>query len=263
MYILMNHYLSKISQNGILRAPPGEGTPGGAGNDDGTQTNDDSQANDDDDGGDDDEDDLGADLGVNEDDDFDIGEYGGYQQTDEDKQAAVSLKENLEGILENMSLSDDLIPDDFDPSDPRQLRDVMVASNRQAAQQVLQMLIPVVNHGLGLAGKQMKHYIDTKGTQSKSQTAAADAFKSLGLTDPNHVALGKTVFQQALKSQKGDVQKALKATRRSFAALNIPVSGKAGGGGNRFSGGGNQQISSTKTGADALTDLFGAPPKVK
>ena len=263
MYTLMNHYLNKISSRGVLRAPPGEGNPGGSSVTLGSQTQEESTQTGDDENGDDEESDLGEDLGIEEDSEFDIGEYVGYQQTDADKAAAAELKTNLEGLLEGMSLSDDVIPEDFDVSDPKQLREVIVASNRQTAQQILGMLIPVMNHGLGLAGKQMKHYIDAKGSQTKTQSTAAEAFQSLGLTDKNHVTLGKSLFQQALKAQNGDVTKALKATRKSFAALGITVKAGSSGGGSIKGNGAQIHSVGEKKGVNALNDLFGVQQNSK
>ena len=261
MSYLLNRYLGKISSAGVLFSPPGEGNGSGNGGS-GGDSNADSQTNgngagDDDDGGGDDDDDLSADLGLGEDvdeNDFDLGESTGYQQTEADKQAAKELGESLEAMLEGFGLADDTIPDDFDVSDPKQLRDVIAHSNKQAIQSTLKMVVPIINHALGLAGKQMKHHMDSTANGSKNKSAAVEAFRSLGIEDKAQMAMGRTVFAQALKASKGDTKKATTATRRAFQAMGITLKGTpAGKGGNRSSGNGN---STMKEGDDALNSLF-------
>lgn len=261
MSFLLNRLLGKISCTEVLRAPPGEGNGNGNAMPGGSETiesgDDDTTMND----GDEDD----ADLGIDDDldgDDFDVDEYKGYQQTDADKQAAAALKTNLESIMENMTLDDSIFDENFDATDPASFKAALIAAQKQTAAQILSMVLPVMDHGLGIAGKQMKHYLDSKQSQTKNQSSAVEAFKTLGITDSGQVATAKTIFQQALKHNKGDTNKAVKATRKAFAAMGVPLKGGTGGT-SRNNSSNPSSGASIKQGSDALNELFGDMPKSK
>lgn len=263
MQTLLNRYAGKISSFVPLMAPPGEGSnaaggAGEAGNESG-DGNDPQEP-----GGDDDEVEDDPELaGLFADDDdvkpdeFDFLSQGeAYQPTAEEQQATQELGIQVKQSIDDFALGNDLIPDDFDPSDPAQLRDVLSATHRQAIQSTMQMMIPIINHALGTTAKQLKHHFDSSAAGRGKQSEAVTQFKNLGLTDPGHISVAKTFYSQALKSTKGDAVKAAKATRRALSAINISTSGSPKGGGssgNRQRAGGSGVLE----GDAALDSLFG------
>lgn len=271
MHNVMNRHLAKLSRETALSAPPDAGGSNGAGTENGA-ANDDSNS-DGNEGGNDDEDgtngddDLSAALGLNsdadDDTDFDFGaENTEYQASDEEIEASKQLGLKIKADLESYTLDDADIPADFNPNDRDSVKILLINSNRKAIASSMQMMIPVINHALGTASKQMKHHMDSKASGSESRSKAVNAFKELGLSDPAHVTLGKTVFQQAMRANKNDHAKAAKATKIALKSMGIEVSGKVAG--NR---GGNSQNNNSgftagvKTGGKALDDMFGLMPK--
>lgn len=263
MHRLMNHYMGKFSSAALLREAPGEKSNAGGGSDggsDGGDSNDGQQGNGD--GGDDDDDgDLAGLLGDDgevDDEDFDfLGTPGEYQQTPEEQAAAKALGEQIEAALGEYAVADSDIPDDFDPTDKASLKTLLSNTQRGAIQSTMKMMIPIINHALGTATKQMKHFVESSGAGKQKQSAAANEFKSLGLADSQQIAMAKPIFAQALKANGNDPKKAAKATRKAFAVMGISLAGGDGGsGGSRNQGGGGKSPKILTDGA-ALDDLFG------
>lgn len=260
----LNQHLNKISFDSVLRAPPESGTGNGAG----TQSNDNGDGNGDSqengDGGDDEDGDLAEGLGLSdEDDDADDFEFGDdsseYVQTAEDIEAGKALGESIKTSLADYSIDDKAIPDDFDPNDRESLKSLLSNTQRSAIASTIQMMVPIINHALGTASKQMKHHMDSSATGNATKSKAVQAFQGLGLTDKNQVILGKSLFQQAMRANKNDVSKATRATRQALKTMGINVASGGNGNGN---GSGrnqnrNQHSSGVKEGASALDDIFG------
>lgn len=272
MHKLMNHYMGKFSTAGMLRSPPGEqsnagggdGNEGGGDDSNGDGTVESGKQNKNQSGGDgndDDDDDsdisdlLGDDGDVDEE-DFDfVADSGEYEQTDEEKQASQALGTQIEQALKDYAVADADIPEDFDPTDRASLKTLLSNTQRGAIQSTMKMMIPVINHALGVTAKQMKHYMDTSSKGRSKQSAAIEEFKGLGISDPKQISMAKPIYAQALRAAGGDAKKAAKATRRAFAAMGVNLPGSSGGGGSRSNN--SRQESRVLSGNEALDTLFG------
>lgn len=265
MQTLLNRYLGKISFHGTLRAPPGEASnAGGAGGE--SQTGDSNNGNgnegDGDGDGDGDDDDISemfGDSGEVEDTDFDVfGQADEYKATPEETQEQEALAEQLRSALADYSIADADIPDDFDSSDPKQLRDLLTNTQRGAIGATMRLLVPVINHALTTQSRRLKHHFDSASTNRGKQGAAVAEFKSLGLTDSAHITLAKPLFTSAMRANNGDAKKAGKAVRRALTALGISTQA----GGRVSGGGGNSGTQGTvRQGPDALDSIFGKQSK--
>lgn len=262
MHNLLNRYAGKLSWNSVLRSPPDSAT----GNGDGTQTssNDNGDSNDDNNGddgdGDDDSDfdpsDLGDDGDV-DDDDFDITSADSeYQQTPEDIEAGKALGEKIKADLAAYDIPDAEIPADFDPNDPKQLKQILANTQRQAIGSTLQMIVPILNHALGNASKQLKHYVNTKGSETGAKSKIVEGFRGLGASSPQEVALLKPIYQRALKAHGNDPAKAAVATRKAAKLMGVSLNGSTPNG-KGSNGKNNNTGTQTRSGAAALDDLFG------
>lgn len=264
MHKLLSQYGGKLSWNNVLRAPPNEGgngggASGGSGGDDPNGGAGDSNNGGGDGNGDDDDPDLSEGLGLSgdADDDSDLDfniDSDEYQQTPEDQAAATALGEKIKTDLAAYSLDDADIPADFDPNDREQVKNLLVNSQRKVIASTMQMMIPVINHALSTASKQMKHQMASQQTGSESRSKAVNAFKELGLSDPAHVTLGKTLFKQAMSASGNDHTKAQKAVRNALRAMGIETAGKSSGNGGKNKQG--SQSSGIVSGPAALDKMF-------
>lgn len=256
MEMLMNRYIGKISNFAGLRSPPGEESNADGGNEN-RQGGQESPEDDNGDAGDDDgDDDIASLLGESgdvDDDDFSLEDDNTYQPSEDDQKASQELGVQIQQALADYAVADADIPDDFDSSDPKQLRELLSTTQRGAIAATMRMMIPVINHALSTTSKQLKHHMDSTAASKGKQSQAQQEFKSLGLSDPEHIALAKPLFTAALKAAGGDAKKAAKAVRRSFSAMQIPIGGSSGG---RSQGGGSSS-STYKEGSNALDSLFG------
>lgn len=164
------------------------------------------------------------------------------------------VSREIQDMLKKMSVSEDMIPDGFDPSDPKQFRDVMAQIQQQAAVQTMQMVFKPMQLAIQNLTQEMKTEIQNAMKQHGTESNAQQILRQFvpEADDPEHSGLVKTLFTQAQKKSKnhGD---AAKAVRRALDAMGIKGKQKGQSDSDPSSGG-------YRTGKDAL-DMFAPLPK--
>lgn len=246
----------------ILRAPEGEAGGGSVdGNAQGRLGNDlfsvgsdkaRQQQKPDDSGGDDDGDgdiaDLLAEFGDDEDDSGD----------DDDKPedftgADTALKEELMTTLKGLRLPDDLIPDDFDASDKKQLTDVLTKAHRQGVGSAVGMVMKPMQVAMQRLASQMEKVVDKKLKGYSDSNEAKNHIDTIttDFGDPNLKPMIK-MMDDRLKDKKIGAAERAQKIRKSLSAMRLGNgTGKSTNSGN----GGGSSGSGMKSGAAAL-DLF-------
>lgn len=185
---------------------------------------------------------------------FSLPDEGDGEETDEEKAATQAsqdtVRESLQTLMGNFTVSENDIPDELGFQDKAKAAEFMTAMNKRNLDVSLKMMLPVINHALTIATKQLDKRINSSVKQTSGQQEAAKAFNALGFTGSD-AALAKTFYKTAL-GQKMTPQKAAIATRNAMKQLG--KSGKPPSSGT--SGGGNNPPSRIKEGAAALDSFF-------
>ena len=201
------------------------------------------------------------DAGDEDGDDDDLGESETPEQI---KAAETALAAELKAGLESLALPPDLIPDDFDPSDRKQLSDVLAKVQANTAQNAIKLMFKPVQATLNrmatMLRREIRDEVRSGSSKSKEQQTLESEFPALA----NPVLSGtiKTMYSQARKRYPDNLSAAIKATRRALSTVGIdpndagPKSKRRGSTDDDFSPG-------ARVGSDAL-DSFGLtlPTKV-
>lgn len=261
MHNVMNRYLNKITPAGLLRSPPNEGTMGGSqgGSNGGGNDSNNSNGSDSNNSGDDDGNGNGS-GSSGEDDDFDLlnpdadsdeitisdDSDESYELTDEQKQAGESLKANILSSIESFKVDESTIPDDFDPTDKKQLASLLATQHQQAMRSTIAMIPSILNHALGVTMSQMEKKLGSAVNSKSKQSEATQLFNEMGYEGQDKV-VAKSFYQRALQNKMAP-KDAKKATERAMKQLGLST-GKSSS---------RAETSSRKEGADALAGFFGS-----
>jgi len=177
------------------------------------------------------------------------------EDSDEEKAAneasANDVKTKLQNLIGGFNITEADIPDELGFGDKAKAAEFMTGQFRKGLQSSMQMMLPVINHALTIATKQLDKRINSSVKQTGSQVEAKKAFDTLGFTGADQ-KLAKTFFSEALK-RKMTPDKAATATRNAMKAM-----GKSGKpiGGNTGRSNGESNNGSMKTGEAALDSFF-------
>jgi len=165
-------------------------------------------------------------------------------------QMAKDLKDGLAGL----TLAEDIIPEDFDPTDPKQMRELLNKVQINAATNAIKLMFSPVQQTLNRMGGQMRR--EMRQT-SRSGHDAVNERVSLeesfpGIKNPVIAPVIKTIYEAAKRKHPTDRKAAFAATRKGLLAVGIDGSdaGKAG-----RSRGGESGNNGLRTGASALDGL--------
>lgn len=177
------------------------------------------------------------------------------EETPEQIAAAESqMAEDLKNGLSKLTLAEDLIPDDFDPNDPKQMRELLNKVQINAATNAIKLMFAPVQQTLNRMGGQMRREMRQTSRSGhdavNERMALEESFP--GIKNPVIAPVIKTIYEAAKKKHPTDRKAALAATRKGLAAVGVDGSdaGKAGSR-QRDSEGGD----GFRTGASALDGL--------
>ena len=261
MHNVMNRHLNKITPAGLLRSPPNEGTMGGSqgssqgnGNDsnnsNGSESNNSGTGDDNGNGSGSSSEEDGFDL-LDPDADSDEIELNddsdeSYELTDDQKAAGESLKTQILSNIESFKIDESSIPDDFDPTDKKQLATFMATQQQQAMRSTIAMIPSIINHALGVTMSQMEKKLGSAVNSKTKQSEATQLFNEMGYEGQDKV-VAKSFYQRALQNKMAP-KDAKKATERAMKQLGLST-GKSSS---------RAETSSRKEGADALAGFFGS-----
>lgn len=167
--------------------------------------------------------------------------------------AEQAMATELQNSLNNLTLPEDIIPEDFDASDPKQLRALLNQVQINAATQAVKLTLRPVQATLGrvmtTVRREMKDTV-RNGTDAMQETGAlAEAFP--GIENPVVAPVIKMLYSQAKAKYPGNRKAAFAAVRKGLQAVGVDGS-DTGKSGRRTS----EDSAGIKTGNSAL-DSFG------
>jgi len=139
---------------------------------------------------------------------------------------AEEMRELIEQGIDNFSIDDSLIPEDFNPNDPRQLKQVLVDTQKKAIEQTMQMVFKPI----ALIMQDSEHKMQRIVQEALSKDRGAYESKQLlerELPIVNDRKVGgvvKTIYDRAL-TKTNDARKAIELTKRSLEELGINTKG--------------------------------------
>lgn len=181
----------------------------------------------------------------------------GDDQNDDDpplSRPARELAATIRTTIEGIGLPDDLLPENFNPSDPVQLRDALTRTARNTAAHTSSLMVRVMQQILTAEREAMHTEIDRRVNGQANQQRTRQMLESAipEMEQPALAPLIQTMFDRAMKTHKGKPAAAIAATKRSMAALGMIL------GGSQSPGGDRRGSRSTRSGNEALDQFFPA-----
>lgn len=264
----MRSLLNSTSWTQPLRAPEGDGTSsledmeaefeeGGA----------------EDGGGENEEEDLDSMLGLEINDDTDAflrklwepGEEEDDTKTDDDDEAGDSaeaqeaLRNSIAADIKAIGIPESAIPEDFDPTNPKQLREVLGNIQRQTVQDTMRIMWKP----LTAAFKQLTVRVRGETKALVNDSVSGSSFQQQLLEEipiagnPAFREVVNLLVNQSRKKFKGDPTKVIAATKKTLLAMNINPGKKT-----KSSRGGSEDESATsRSGIDALDAFMPFPQR--
>lgn len=131
---------------------------------------------------------------------------------------------NLKTTIESIAVGEDMIPPDFDVTDPKQFREVLGNALQNHAGTVLQMLFPTLKHALERQQGNLVEYIQQQIAENTDNTGARSLLESeIDIaSDPKFKRVVDMVFGQSRTRAKGDTRKAVEMTKKALKSMGIP-----------------------------------------
>lgn len=180
------------------------------------------------------------------------------ENEDEDlTQVQKDLTASMQAGLAALSIPEDLIPENFDPRDPKQLRTLLGDVQKRTASATLSLAMQPVQAALAAMERKFDARLKNSGKQQQLNQST-DQFLETQIpayADPKRRPFIKSLVAQAQQTHPKDRKAVVKAVKASMAAMGMKTSYQ--GAGNR--GGQTQGNGGVLTGDKAL-DLFAKLP---
>lgn len=160
-------------------------------------------------------------FGAGNEDDEDDGEPG---ESEEEMQAAEKqMAEDLRSGLASLTLSDDIIPEDFDPSDRTQFLKVLNQVQVNTATQAIRLMFAPVQKTMGRLASQMRREMRETSRDGHSRVAEQEADREAfpGIDNPNIAPAIQFALKNARKKHPGDRKAAHSAAKKALNTLGI------------------------------------------
>lgn len=165
--------------------------------------------------------------------------------------AETQMAKDLKDGLANLTLAEDLIPEDFDPTDPKQMRDLLNKVQINAATNAIKLMFAPVQQTLNRMGGQMRREMrqtSRNGLDGQNERVALEeSFPAI--KNPVLSPVIKTIYEAAKRKHPTDRKAAFAATRKGLLAVGVDGSDLGKGARQRNDGNG------LRTGASALDGL--------
>lgn len=136
----------------------------------------------------------------------------------------------LQSGLESFAFSDDLIPEDFNPADPQQLRGVLASAVRQGAAMTMKLMFKPVNKAISVHNQNLRDYVE-RHTQSNDQNNRFESLLSRqipAVNDPLSGPLIKQLAETQRKRYPNDPQAAIRAVVKGMKSMGMPIQNSRG-----------------------------------
>lgn len=152
-----------------------------------------------------------------------------------------ALGNELKAMIEGLTIPEDMIPEDFDPADPKQFRDVVGKIQRQsvalALKAVFKPMAAALNQQTNRMRKEYQAYVEEHSTGSSIRSRLVDAIPAAA--DKKHRQIVGMVLKQASQKFPKDTENQLRSARKALAALGITKDTRSGTGTGRRTSDGN------------------------
>lgn len=159
---------------------------------------------------------------------------GGNQNQNQPPNEHDVLAQELARGIQQLTLPQDAIPENFDPTDPAQLTQVMQRSMQQSAMTAIQLAFRPMQVAMQQLTKDVKAEIQASlngfGDQQRNRTTLTTIVPEAD--DPQYSPMVNMLFEQAMKKKGTNANQAAQTVRKALDAMNI-----RGGNQNRNSGG--------------------------
>lgn len=159
------------------------------------------------------------------DDDDDTDNSGGGDDSEAQAAAQAKLTADMKEAIKNITIPEAAIPADFDPADPKQLRDLLTTIQRETVQNSMKIMWQPV----AAAFQQTIKNLRTEIQASVEDGVGTNNMKGLLNTAiPNYAkpavrAIVDPILAQARKKFPGDDRRAVAATRKMLLGLGVKI----------------------------------------
>lgn len=270
----LNSLMNSTGYARITMSPPDDMTPGGGGDDSGGQDEnyfddgiDESQDGNDDGLDENGEINLASDPDLkdfwntgDEDDNSETPEQRSERLRNEERDMAAQLQQGLDSF----AFADDLIPDDFNPADPGQMREVLASAIRQGASMTMQLMFKPVNKALQTHNQNLRDYVAQHTQQNdgnqRFESMLARAIPAVG--DSLSGPMIKQLAETQRKRYPNDPQAAIRAVQKGMKAMGMSTQrGRTQGNVPAGSQSGPGMLDGFFSGLQRPTNRLGKPPK--
>lgn len=182
------------------------------------------------------------------------------EDEDENESPGAAAARQLQEQITNFRLPDDLIPEDFDPTDRTQLGKLLVSTQQHSIKQTLGLAFGIMNRALQAQKTELQADFDTRlgNWNQANRTEAMLATQIPEYEDPALKPVVKTLYEQA-KKRHSKTADAIAATKSALKALGGRLSGNPADRGEGAPRPGNRGRGPNATGIDSFFDMPGNP----
>lgn len=170
------------------------------------------------------DDDSGTDDQPDDDAPVDDNQQRNRQQTQGQK-AAVAASKKLAEDIAALALGQDIIPENFDPGNREQLVGVLNTAQRNAVQNTLKLLLPVISMSMKAQRDSILGDVATRisGNNTQNQVQAMLEASIPEVRDPGVGPIIRTIFKQAQIRHPKKPAEAIAATKKALGALGVKL----------------------------------------
>ncbi len=146
----------------------------------------------------------------------------------DDESPQEAMRQMLEAGIAEFNIPEELIPEDFNAGDPRQLRELLANTQRTAIQHSLKLMFAPVQQALVDMQKTTDARIAEaveRGITGNNQRSLLESQIPLA-NDPESGPFVKMAYERALKNNKGDAKKAIAQTRKVLMSAGMQPDGR-------------------------------------
>jgi hypothetical protein len=162
---------------------------------------------------------------------------GNQQQTQGDNPQEIqrALAEQLNQGIGALNIAEDVIPEDFNPADPKQLREVLKKTQQATARAAINLMFVPVQAAIGQAVKQMRLEMQQSASSATGKQAATQMLEQHvpAYRSPKLRPLVNMIFDQSQKRFPGDLRAQVAATRKGLKAMGVSSGSSASRGSSR------------------------------
>lgn len=144
------------------------------------------------------------------------------------RQIQEQLTTQLQQGLQSLTIPEDMIPEDFNPSDPKALRALLGKVQQTTAQNAIRLMFAPVQVAMGQLATTLRAEIASKANSTVNESAATRLLEANvpAARDPALRPLVDVLFNQAKQRFPNDMRAQVRATRKAVAVMNLKSGSK-------------------------------------